>query len=472
MCYKSPAPRCSPHAREALKAAQSAVAEADRNLWYAKDDYEKKKTVAAEAKLRAAENEFKRADAEAIKAKKAYDKAAENKAKAYKEYKTAMNDYAMTPEGIQKLRDQGKDEQADAAQFERQRRIELAKKQEGGNAHAGSPDYTFGIDEIHLATSGDSDAWDDTPDPRIHALVMTYGRPYTQSRLAKNKHVSEAIHLKLAQTGNEFSLNALAENEASTTRVLETVFGRNKSRSQVILLERSNLPISLRQKISRVDKYDVRWCVTQSKHTSEELRSSMATDPREEVRAGVASMSRVERTLVQLSSDDASQVRASVARNGATPASVVEKLARDSDVKVRMASLATVPQALRDELASDPDSRVRGEAARYANASANALNQLSQDSSPEVRKIAASNKNLPSESFVRLSKDTEPDIVREVATNPNAPVAVLAKLAKSTDRYTRMNVAKNRSTPKETLEFLAKARDREVRFTAIRALQR
>lgn len=126
MCYKKPAPRCSTHARQALASAHKELVTADKQLRKAQVEFELKRDAASEAKLRESEAVFKRAEKDALKAKAAYDKAADEKKAAYKKFKEAQKDYALTPEGIEKVRDSGDGEKADRLAAERKRRIALA----------------------------------------------------------------------------------------------------------------------------------------------------------------------------------------------------------------------------------------------------------------------------------------------------------------------------------------------------------
>lgn len=127
MCYAKPAPRCSTHARKALKEAKANYDTASKNFEAAKAEYDRTKDAAV---LAEAQEEKEKASKEVEKAQKYYDRKAEAKKTAYAKYKEAKKDYMLTPEGIKKVRDSGNDELADQLKRQRQSLIDASKSAE------------------------------------------------------------------------------------------------------------------------------------------------------------------------------------------------------------------------------------------------------------------------------------------------------------------------------------------------------
>jgi hypothetical protein len=162
-------------------------------------------------------------------------------------------------------------------------------------------------------------------------------------------------------------------------------------------------------------------------------------------------------------------VLAALAAHPGTPPDVLSELA-GSDAP----ELARVPRPWLSKLllrpAGEPES-VLSLLARNPATPAAALARLALQSEPSVRAAVALRQDAPAEALARLARDPEPAVRLTVAANLRTAPSVLEALARDPDTDTRIFVAANPNTPLSALELLAHDPDEKVRTYAARALQ-
>lgn len=197
MCYPKPGPRCSSHARNALIKARA--------------DYEANPT-------------------------------AENKA----EWEEAVKDYALTPEGIAKLREQGKDKEAEIA--ERQRDLKIARyKDEALAKKAISPE------------TSSADVHDIIVNSHYHAKVSALYNP--------NASVGSLQHVVDNETEDDFRL-AVARHPKATPEMIAWAGEHNAHYVQSVVLDADNVSLDTVKDIMRRSKAEYKYHSEEAKTVS------------------------------------------------------------------------------------------------------------------------------------------------------------------------------------------------------------
>lgn len=192
-----------------------------------------------------------------------------------------------------------------------------------------------------------------------------------------------------------------------------------------------------------------------------------------------------------LGADDADRVRRALARNPATPTSVLERMA-DRGVKERrwLAQNQGLSERLVQRLVHDPSEAVRKKMADNVSISEQFLEQLAvHDPSSVVRHVAIHNEALSEATLDALSRRTQPwiraiasrrstsgDMLERLSSdpcalvraavvlNPRVTAAILDALAGDTNDEVRISVAMNLLTPDELLERLSADWSDDVRW--------
>lgn len=161
--------------------------------------------------------------------------------------------------------------------------------------------------------------------------------------------------------------------------------------------------------------------------------------------------------LQQLSEDEDSGIRASVARNQHTPIDILLKLAEDPIIPVRenlMMRDEVLPLEVQMALAYNTPG-LRKLLLQYEGVDTEIINLLSNDEFPAVRKMAAIKSRLSDENKIRLSNDKDKYVRYELAKNRRLPLDIVVKL--STDDYdaVRIVIAGRQDTPAEILDNMS-----------------
>jgi len=172
------------------------------------------------------------------------------------------------------------------------------------------------------------------------------------------------------------------------------------------------------------------------------------------------------------------KTRQALARSRQTPAPLLEKLASDQDivVRLRVASNSGAPPALLEKLSlsDDYDADTREAVADNTSCPVPVLERLAKDPDYEVRRAVARNHTTP-DSILEDLTDDEHKLVRVTIARNNAkalPDSILEKLARDDNSFVRIGVAERRGTPKHILTMLEQDTDTMVSFAADRGLQR
>lgn len=177
-----------------------------------------------------------------------------------------------------------------------------------------------------------------------------------------------------------------------------------------------------------------------------------------------------ESLLRKLAKDDDKYMRelAAGACGPGTPKELVQALARDADLGVRMALAQnySIPQELLAELANDKDRFVRYAIARNRMTTPKTLWKLARDKDSMVRSHVARHPATPSKTLAELVQDKDSTVRYNLARRRNLPVAMLSILAADEGPYVRLGVAENPSTPHDVLQALARDKDPTVSIFA------
>ena len=161
------------------------------------------------------------------------------------------------------------------------------------------------------------------------------------------------------------------------------------------------------------------------------------------------------------------------ARNPATPAAVLARLASDRNYQVRLAVAANpnTSQTTRAHLAADSRSDVRREIAGNRSCSPALCAQIASDHYWEVLVALAVNPNCGSVALKRLALSSFKSARSGAATHPDCPAQVLAELANDSDSDIRVAVAGNSACPETTLKRLERDPFSYVRAAAAETLR-
>ena len=151
------------------------------------------------------------------------------------------------------------------------------------------------------------------------------------------------------------------------------------------------------------------------------------------------------------------------------PAAMLERLAGDPDAGVRQSAAqnSSLPVAALERLAGDPDTGMRRRLAQNPSLPAAALGRLAGDPDEWVRRFATLNPSLPAAALERLAGDPDAGVRQGVVGNPSLPAAALERLVDDPDAWVRREAAGNRSLPAAALERLARDPDAGVRRSAV-----
>jgi hypothetical protein len=166
---------------------------------------------------------------------------------------------------------------------------------------------------------------------------------------------------------------------------------------------------------------------------------SGAVPPRSSRRV-LAEIDRTERPW-KLASSGSAEARRDVARAESTPPAVLDLLASDPDLDVRVLVASNPRTSPATVLRQVPDDHplVRRMLAGNWNAPAEALEILARDYDRLVRGDVASNRWTPAKLLRTLAGDPDEEVVEKVASNPSAPRDLVERLA--TDGHGRVRDA-------------------------------
>lgn len=150
--------------------------------------------------------------------------------------------------------------------------------------------------------------------------------------------------------------------------------------------------------------------------------------------------------LEKLAQDSDDRVREAVAENNSSTIKLLEKLAQDKVdiVRVAVAQNYKSTSAILEQLANDSNVHIRELVANNPNTSFYSLESFTRDKRKVVRRAVAS-RDLPEYILNILAKDILPEIKNVIACKENLPALTLDILSSDTDSYIRFLVAGNKS---------------------------
>lgn len=168
-----------------------------------------------------------------------------------------------------------------------------------------------------------------------------------------------------------------------------------------------------------------------------QMLAVLAEDPHPDVRLGVAVACGGTKTdrevLIKLARDPDPMVRETVGdrieRCQDLPDEAVEILARDPIATVRASVIERADDSLAEDLAADPDPRVRVPAAGRGRLSAESMVMLAADENARVRRALSWSENVSGPVLTILAADPDPEVRRAVAFHAATPREVRIALA-------------------------------------------
>lgn len=216
--------------------------------------------------------------------------------------------------------------------------------------------------------------------------------------------------------------------------------------------ERARISTSPREliELSTDEDSEVRFFVAVNRYTPGEVLQTLAGDPETQVRSGVAM------ALVYQPLGPSSEL--------GVIEGLAQDLAGDTQVLVRMklAENQELPPAVFEHLATDADHLVRLRVSQNPHISQSALAILAQDSVEAVLVAALGHRNMPLEWLEKSIGQPSAQVRLAIAGNINAPVGVLDQLATDSAAAVRRAVARHPNTALQALERMRADNDLEV----------
>lgn len=415
MCYEKPGPRCSGHTRTKYQETKMELALAEKDLAEKKTALDGAKSAKAKAELQTSQNLVSAArNAHAI-ATKNYDASKAYRATAMEAHREAKKEYLTSPEGIQKLRDAGKDAEADRFQKRRDGQLKAYKAVKGAEktveAKLPIPDFSKMTEEENLALAKDANSDSATLDALARSNTLEdFEKNTIHHYIAMNESAdAQTLHYIASTTASNpdtwlgrDTLENVASNPATSTQTL-TLMARGDFNDQVspALVNNPNLPEQDATKL--MEKY---------KHNHVFSRS--------------------------------------VGRSQTAPIGIIEKIALRESMNVYRDDYVDAEYALKNP-------------------------RLSQETLSEAyhdyrRNEVLSNENCPvavMEDAVENRSSTYN--MRGLLANENAPASLVASIAKNDNRTNlrdselKYSLARNRHTPPETLNHYVERGDANLR---------
>lgn len=165
--------------------------------------------------------------------------------------------------------------------------------------------------------------------------------------------------------------------------------------------------------------------------------------------------------------------RQDIALDPNTTVDVLEQLAEDKDLSVRLCLICNeaTPDYIIDKLLSEGSPYFLEQVALCLSTPENILVRLSESDHAVVRSRVAWNTHTPANILKKLSNDENTAVIWNVAGNKSTPTDTLLKLSEHLDANTRCEVASNPSTPNSILHRLLNDSSDIVRSMAKRTIR-
>ncbi|MHA1684299.1 MAG: hypothetical protein ACTSUE_25405 [Promethearchaeota archaeon] len=148
--------------------------------------------------------------------------------------------------------------------------------------------------------------------------------------------------------------------------------------------------------------------------------------------------------------------RMAIAHNENTPPSIIDRLARDNEFKVRKMILFNykIKPDILELLSKDEIDAVRLQVACYPYLSSKLCETLAEDKNVFIKTEIASHGKFEIETWEKLASDEDERVRFAIAENTNTPINILKKIAKDKDPRVRRTVMLNINTPSEIKQVL------------------
>lgn len=267
--------------------------------------------------------------------------------------------------------------------------------------------------------------------------------------------------------------------DATIAHALQQKFSMSDSRDErQASASNDALPRELLIHLARDEVADVRMQVAKHRNTPIDVLIELAQDPATWVRGGAAENPRTPtHTLRELHRDSDAAIsigiRMALANNPATPVGLLESLADDKYTRRYAAENPSLLTRSLRLLADDPSDDVRASVARNAATPLDVVEHLARDESQNVALAAMENPLISVETLQRLARHSNSWVVSSVAGHANSPVSLLRELSNLKDddiaggvawlEPVRRSIARNPHTPVEILRALAGHSDSKIR---------
>lgn len=351
-----------------------------------------------------------------------------------------------------------------------------------------------------------------TIDPDILNYAAGSINPRVRMFVAENPATSEEILRKLSDDADEDVLYSVAIHPKTSVDVLRKLAAKlwESERMKVSLINNPSTPLDIWQKLANDPDDWTRKLVAGSKYAPESVLSKLASDVYLTVRQHVAEnpntpfealdyLSRFDEEMKDFvlrnpkllkgiegvrwngtkgRSGKRSELNyAAIAGNPMAPPEILEDLAKDESLLVRMKIAGnpnTPPAVLVELLKKYPDDVIiAASCAGNKNIPSDVLRDFSRHKSSGVRLALALNPNVPDDVLWHiLAEDPEVPVRAAAAEHPRMLLGILIGLSKDKDSSVRYSVAKNPRASFEILRALADDPDEGVRDRARKMLRK
>lgn len=339
----------------------------------------------------------------------------------------------------------------------------------------------------------------DLPDRILIELATDY-RIHTMNYLAQNLHISATVLRQLAShpevrvrqmvashpnTPQDILVEAaksvelyyyVAQNPSTPGNILDDLATHNQNQISGAIAVNPSTPGYVLERIAQNRTHDL--LIAQHPNATPKLLQQvlwrLAIDERFSVRKYVAKHAHTPTHILTAWVRKEPLLRPWIAQNPNIPVKILEILARDTSVQVRIAvaSNGSTPSYLLEQLAKDREVEVRQTVASNSNSPANVLEMLVRDW--QCSTFVAQNPSTPTEVLEYLTRLSGFSWLLMV--HPNTTVEMrqrlLVALAKSRLDSDRLYASRHQNTPTEVLMELARDKNLEVRNAALQALKR
>ncbi|MEM7725225.1 MAG: hypothetical protein AAF208_02495 [Cyanobacteria bacterium P01_A01_bin.45] len=333
----------------------------------------------------------------------------------------------------------------------------------------------------------------------IVQLALDY-RVHAMRFLAQNSSIPSQLLVELAGH-SELKVRQMVVSHPNTPVGVIIQAVKNPD-LRLFIAENSSTPVDVLQELAEDSRGDIQKAIAQNPTTPGFILSELARNPLHDIlvaRHPNTPEETRERVLWRLAFNEQLSVRKFVAQHNHAPPQILVQWARNSpEVRPWVAKNPNTPVHILEELALNPSIQVRINVAKNPNSSNTILERLAKDWYSEVRQAVASNSLTSPKILAELVKDWHlrlflaknpgtpasalehlaqfPSCDRFVLEHPNTPLQLRQRLltdyAKSADSSERLLAAKHPDTPFEVLEILVNDKEPDISKLAIRNLDK